>query len=332
LRKFVYLFLFFGAIILIAGCGASRKESISLRETNKNIVQKACGQCHSLKVGEKYIVKSADKPEIHLLKGKDREGWSQTVRRMINTYGCNVEEKDFGKIVDFLYKEAGPDNAVSASATDDEELVKIACGTCHGIVIIDATNPNNIIMRVTKSPLGGDIKIPAGKQDWSETVRRMIEKNGCAIPGGTQGQIFTRIVNWLNTNVGPNVGQHLDPNTATGQKLTGSMPRHSHKRIQSNNRKQILGHKPPPQQRRTRLERNSRKNDLQKQLPRPRRHKRTGSRQNSKLPDKPSHTDTRSINKNRTRTNTNVLRTMPRPCSSQPKNNNESHRSRCNLT
>ncbi len=217
MRKIVFIFVI---LSVISGCGVSKKESITLKEDSKNIVQQTCGRCHSLKVGDEYIVKAEGKPEIRLLKGKDREGWSSTVMRMINVYGCEVREDEFDKIVDFLYQEAGPESDINISEIEDEDLVKIACGTCHGIVIIDANNPSNIIMRVTKSPLGGDIKIPVGKQDWSETVKRMIEKNGCAMPGGTQGQIFTRIVNWLNTNVGPNVGQHLDPNTATGQQLT----------------------------------------------------------------------------------------------------------------
>ncbi len=221
------VFIGFLVVIISLGftlqsCGEYRKKEIRTNKEPSLLVQELCGQCHGLKVGDKVIAEG--KPQITLLQGKTEEEWRKTVTKMIEQHNCpvpgGVNGPTYNKIVKYLAENYGPTIATQLLPTDDTELVKIACGTCHGIVIIDANNPTNIIMRVTKSPLGGDIKIPAGKQDWSETVKRMIEKNGCAIPGGTQGQIFTRIVNWLNTNVGPNVGQHLDPNTATGQQLT----------------------------------------------------------------------------------------------------------------
>ena len=226
IKRINYLGFIIFASIFISACNIDKpsKKEITLSKDIKTIVEESCSRCHSLKVGQEYVAYNPEKPTVSLLQGKTEEEWRKTVSRMVIEHGCQipggVNGPTFNKIVDFLAQNYGPTVETQLLPTSDQELVQIACGSCHGIVLVDATNPSNIIMRITKSPIGGDVKLAAGKADWTDTVTRMIEKNGCAIPGGTQGQIFAKIVNWLNTNVGANVGQHLDPNTATGQQLT----------------------------------------------------------------------------------------------------------------
>ncbi len=213
--------LIIGGLLFQSCTSKPSTEKLRSYTETKTLVEAKCSQCHSIKIGEEYIAKATtDKPVIELLAGKSRFEWENTVSRMKNIHKCDINENEVDKIVQFLSENYGKDLSVKALPTDGQELTKIACGTCHGIVIIDVNNPQDIIARITKSPLGYDIRLPAGKDDWRDTVTRMIVKNSCAIPQGVDGPVFQKIVNWLNTNFNSNVGQHLDPVAETGQKLT----------------------------------------------------------------------------------------------------------------
>ncbi len=213
-------------ITVLISCAPSGKEEIyygkDVSSYVHDLVVTSCGECHSLVVGGKYITRSDTGKEVRLLAGKSKEEWEATILRMKELYDCNIEgdEKVIKEMASYLESVAGPFISSEAEQLSDQDLVEIACGSCHGIVIIDVENPEKIIKRITKSEIGGDIRIPAGKEDWTDTVVRMIEKNGCAIPGGTKGETFKRIVNWLNKYAGPDLGRHLDPAKATGKELT----------------------------------------------------------------------------------------------------------------
>ncbi len=207
--------------VLSQSCTQRSQNKDLKKESAEVVVQRVCGKCHSLKIGDKYIAKAGDdKPVIELLSGKSRADWESTVLRMKNEHNCDINKGEEDLIVDYLAEKFGESTTSNVLPSEDSELVQIACGTCHGIVIVDANNPQNIITRITKSPLGGDIRLPAGKDDWRETVTRMVVRNHCSIPGGVGGDVFNRIVNWLNNNVNSYVGQHLDPNISGGQELT----------------------------------------------------------------------------------------------------------------
>ncbi len=222
-RVYIYLTLSIYFLTLYS-CGTPTKREIISGKNINDIVNQTCGSCHSLRVGSKDIATSDTEKKIVLLSGKSKEDWERTVLRMIEEYGCNVEGgtggKLFKRIVEYLAREAGPNVTVNKIPDEDEKLIQTACGTCHGLVIVDVYNDKKIIKRISKSPIGGDIKLPTGKEDWTQTVVRMIEKNKCAIPGGVGGEVFRRIVNWLNANAGKDIGKHLDPYRASGKELT----------------------------------------------------------------------------------------------------------------
>jgi len=71
------------------------------------------------------------------------------------------------------------------------------------------------------NPIGVDVTLLDGKQagtrnDWAFTVARMIEKNGCPVPGGVNDcsvdptTPYCKIVNYLETNYGPGCCGNVD--------------------------------------------------------------------------------------------------------------------------
>lgn len=97
----------------------------------KDAYQRVCGTCHGL--------------EIVMGRGMSREGWSQTVTKMVSL-GAKINESDFATVVNYLAasfppgagggrRSAGPDDVqiVDPVAADRGKQLYIAeCITCHG--------------------------------------------------------------------------------------------------------------------------------------------------------------------------------------------------------
>ncbi len=198
-KKFIIMPTFLVGLLLLISCGGSGSKDYipinpQLSKAQKNVpdyITQNCGACHGIVIGDERVTSGPTGWDVKLLDGKTWDGWEKTVMKMIKENGCNVPGgiggETYNKIVSWFAENYGP-NTVSAKAlpSDPAQLVQLACGPCHNLSI----NGNPV---TTTSPLNGPINLLDGKSqwEWEFVVCRMINKNGCAIPGGARYHINT---------------------------------------------------------------------------------------------------------------------------------------------
>ncbi len=202
-------------------------------------VEVTCGQCHGITVGidatdptnvaklnrATFMAIGRDMP---LLQGKTQTEWERTIDRMVDVEGCTLPADPTAKSVlaQWLATNYGPDKTSNNLPTDGAFLTQWACNTCHGL-IVGALNPdgtptqNSII--VTRHPYQHAFELLQGKdaQGWYTTLDRMINIEGCQIPGGLDGTFASAIKDFLAANVDTTVTTDVSDTTKwDGRTLT----------------------------------------------------------------------------------------------------------------
>ncbi len=224
------------------GSGSTTVQEYTINDfaSTEEAIKVTCGQCHGITVGidatnpdnvikQNRVTFMPIGRDMALLQGKTQQEWERTIDRMIDVEGCTLpvdpsDPRGVAKtaFASWLANNYGPGVTSTNLPTDGAFLTQWACNTCHGVIVGGLNKDGTITassLVVTRHPYQHAFELLQGKDStaWYQTLDRMINTEGCEIPGGLDGQYASAIINHLATIADPT--KTTDISTWTGREL-----------------------------------------------------------------------------------------------------------------